>query len=92
MQRQADKNSLDDGEQHSRRDFGYSGGEIPQAMIERKSTASCRNSVSTDVSGLKLQDYLDFIKTTKEEFRKITSRRKNVLNQLVISQIIKDER
>ena len=44
--------------------------------------------------GLKLDDYLSFIKTTKEDFRKNyeEAAKKNVLNQLIISQIIKDEK
>ena len=44
--------------------------------------------------GLKLDDYLSFIKTTKEDFRKNyeESAKKNVLNQLIISQIIKNEK
>lgn len=44
--------------------------------------------------GLKLQDYLDFIKVPLAEFRKNYEEqaKKNVLNQLVISQIIKEEK
>lgn len=44
--------------------------------------------------GLKLQDYLDFIKVPLSEFRKNyeDQARKNVLNQLIISKIIKDEK
>jgi trigger factor len=43
--------------------------------------------------GLKLQDYLDFLKVTVADFRKNYEEqaKKNVLNQLVISQLIKDE-
>ena len=43
--------------------------------------------------GLKLQDYLDFLKVSKEDFRKNyeESAKKNVMHQLVISQLIKDE-
>ena len=44
--------------------------------------------------GLKLQDYLDFLKVTKEDFRKNyeESAKKNVMSQLIISQIISDEK
>ena len=44
--------------------------------------------------GLKLQDYLDFLKVTEADFRKNyeESAKKNVLNQLIISQLIKDEK
>jgi trigger factor len=43
--------------------------------------------------GLKLQDYLDFLKVTMADFRKNYEEqaKKNVLHQLIISQIIKDE-
>ena len=43
--------------------------------------------------GLKLQDYLDFLKVTLSDFRKNYEEqaKKNVLNQLVISQLIKEE-
>jgi trigger factor len=44
--------------------------------------------------GLKLNDYLDFLKIPVSEFRKNYEEqaKKNVLNQLVISQLIKDEK
>jgi trigger factor len=44
--------------------------------------------------GLKLQDYLDFLKVSVADFRKNyeAQAKKNVLNQLIISQIIKDEK
>ena len=43
---------------------------------------------------LKLQDYLDFLKVTVADFRKNYEEqaKKNVLNQLIISQLIKDEK
>jgi trigger factor len=43
--------------------------------------------------GLKLSDYLDFLKVSEADFRKNyeDQARKNVLSQLIISQIIKDE-
>ena len=44
--------------------------------------------------GLKLSDYLEFLKVSVEDFRKNyeESAKKNVLNQLIISQLIKDEK
>jgi trigger factor len=44
--------------------------------------------------GLKLQDYLDFLKVSVADFRKNYEEQanKNVLNQLIIAQIIKDEK
>ena len=43
--------------------------------------------------GLKLQDYLSFLKVTEADFRKQyeDQAKKNVMHQLIISQIIKDE-
>ena len=43
--------------------------------------------------GLKLADYLDFLKVTEADFKKQYEEqaKKNVLSQLIISQIIKDE-
>ena len=43
--------------------------------------------------GLKLQDYLEFLKVSVADFRKNYEEqaKKNVLNQLIISQIIKEE-
>ena len=43
--------------------------------------------------GLKLQEYLDFLKVTMADFRKNYEEQatKNVKNQLIISQLIKDE-
>ena len=44
--------------------------------------------------GLKLQDYLDFLKTTMADFRKNYEEAaiKNVKSQLIISQIIEEEK
>ena len=44
--------------------------------------------------GLKLQDYLEFLKVSVADFRKNYEEqaKKNVLNQLIISQLIKDEK
>ena len=69
--------------------------EIPQAMIEREIDSLVQKfEYQLMYQGLKLQDYLDFLKITAAEFRKNyeESAKKNVLNQLIISQIIKDEK
>ena len=44
--------------------------------------------------GLQLKDYLQFLKVTEEEFKKNYEEqaKKNVLSQLIISQIIKEEK
>ena len=96
LQQQADKNSLDATENSILDAISATAeAEIPQAMIEREIDGLVQKfEYQLMYQGLKLQDYLDFIKTTKEEFRKNYEEqaKKNVVNQLVISQIIKDEK
>lgn len=96
LQQQADKNSLDATENSILDAISATAeAEIPQAMVEREIDGLVQKfEYQLMYQGLKLQDYLDFIKTTKEEFRKNYEEqaKKNVLNQLVISQIIKDEK
>lgn len=96
LQQQADKNSLDATENSILDAISATAeAEIPQAMIEREIDGLVQKfEYQLMYQGLKLQDYLNFIKTTKEEFRKNYEEqaKKNVLNQLVISQIIKDEK
>ena len=68
--------------------------EIPQAMIEREIDSLVQKfEYQLMYQGLKLQDYLDFLKTTMSDFRKNYEEqaKKNVLNQLIISQLIKEE-
>ena len=69
--------------------------EIPQAMIEREIDGLVQKfEYQLMYQGLKLQDYLDFLKITNADFRKNYEEqaKKNVLNQLIISQIIKEEK
>ena len=69
--------------------------EIPQAMIEREIDSLVKKfEYQLMYQGLKLNDYLDFLKIPVSEFRKNYEEqaKKNVLNQLIISQIIKDEK
>ena len=69
--------------------------EIPQAMIEREIDSLVQKfEYQLMYQGLKLKDYLDFLKVTEADFRKNyeESAKKNVLNQLIISQLIKDEK
>ncbi len=68
--------------------------EIPQAMIERETDSLVQKfEYQLMYQGLKLDDYLSFLKVDMAEFRKNYEEqaKKNVLNQLIISQIIKDE-
>ena len=69
--------------------------EIPQAMIEREIDGLVQKfEYQLMYQGLKLQDYLDFLKISKEEFRKNYEEqaKKNVTNQLIISHIIAAEK
>ncbi len=69
--------------------------EIPQAMIDREIDSLVQKfEYQLMYQGLKLNDYLDFLKVTKEDFRKNYEEqaKKNVLHQLIISQLIKDEK
>ena len=69
--------------------------EIPQAMIEREIDSLVQKfEYQLMYQGLKLQEYLDFLKVTNADFRKNYEEqaKKHVLNQLIISQIIKDEK
>ena len=69
--------------------------EIPQAMIEREIDGLVKKfEYQLMYQGLKLQDYLSFLKVDEADFRKNYEEqaKKNVLNQLVISQLIKDEK
>lgn len=68
--------------------------EIPQAMIEKEVDGLVQKfEYQLMYQGLKLQDYLDFLKISVADFRKNYEEqaKKNVLNQLIISQIIKEE-
>ena len=69
--------------------------EIPQAMLEREIDGLVQKfEYQLMYQGLKLQDYLDFLKITKADFRKNyeDQAKKNVLNQLIISHLIAAEK
>ena len=69
--------------------------EIPQAMLEREIDGLVQKfEYQLMYQGLKLQDYLDFLKITKADFRKNYEEqaKKNVLNQLIISHLIATEK
>ncbi len=68
--------------------------EIPQAMIEKEIDSLMQKfEYQLMYQGLKLEDYLNFLKVTMADFRKNYEEqaKKNVLNQLIISHIIKEE-
>ena len=65
--------------------------EIPQAMIEKEIDSQVqRFEYQLMYQGLKLAEYLDFLKTTMADFRKNFAEQaaKNVKNQLIISHLI----
>ena len=69
--------------------------EIPQAMIEREIDGLVQKfEYQLMYQGLKLQDYLEFLKISVADFRKNYEEqaKKNVTSQLIISQIIKEEK
>ncbi len=69
--------------------------EIPQAMIEREIDGLVQKfEYQLMYQGLKLEDYLNFLKTTMADFRKNYEEqaKKNVTNQLIISKLIEEEK
>jgi trigger factor len=69
--------------------------EIPQAMIEREIDGLVQKfEYQLMYQGLKLQDYIDFLKVSMSDFRKNYEEqaKKNVINQLIISYIIEAEK
>ena len=69
--------------------------EIPQAMIEREIDGLVQKfEYQLMYQGLKLEDYLNFLKVTMSDFRKNYEEqaKKNVMNQLIISKIIEAEK
>ena len=69
--------------------------EIPQAMIEREIDGLVKRfEYQLMYQGLKLADYLSFLKVTEADFRKNyqAQAEKNVKNQLIIAHIIETEK
>ncbi|MBE5750898.1 MAG: trigger factor [Clostridiales bacterium] len=96
LQKQADKRANDATENSILETIAANAeAEIPQAMIEREIDSLVQKfEYQLMYQGLKLQDYLDFLKVSVADFRKNyeDQAKKNVLNQLVISQLIKEEK
>ena len=95
LQKNADKRAVDATENSILEAIAANAeAEIPQAMIDREIDSLIQKfEYQLMYQGLKLQDYLDFLKVTKADFRKNYEEqaKKNVMHQLIISQIIKDE-
>ncbi len=69
--------------------------EIPQAMIDREVDGLVQKfEYQLMYQGLKLDDYLNFLKVTMADFRKNYEEqaKKNVINQLIISHLIAEEK
>ena len=95
MQAQADRRATDATENSILEAIAANAeAEIPQAMIEREIDSLLQKfEYQLMYQGLKLQDYLDFLKVSVADFRKNYEEqaKKNVMHQLIISQIIKEE-
>ena len=96
LQQQADRRANDDTE-NSILDAiaANTEAEIPQAMINTEVDNLIKKfEYQLMYQGLKLQDYLDFLKVTEADFRKNYEEqaKATVLKQLIISQIIKEEK
>lgn len=96
LQKQADQRALNDTENSILEAISANAtAEIPQAMIDTETDGMVQKfEYQLMYQGLKLDDYLGFIKQTRAEFKKgyEEQAKKNVLNQLVISEIIKTEK
>ena len=96
LQAQADRRANDDTENSILNAIAENTEvDIPNAMIEKEIDGLVQKfEYQLMYQGLKLQDYLDFLKVTLADFRKNyeESATKNVKNQLIISEIIKLEK
>lgn len=96
LQKQADQRSNNDTENSILDAISANAeAEIPQAMIDREVDGMVQKfEYQLMYQGLKLQDYLDFLKISMADFRKNYEEqaKKTVLNQLIISQLIKEEK
>ena len=96
LQKQADKRATDATENSILEAIAANTEvEIPQVMIDREIDSLVQKfEYQLMYQGLKLQDYLDFLKTTMADFRKNYEEAaiKNVKSQLIISQIIEEEK
>ncbi len=95
LQQQADRRSSDATENSILEAIAANAeAEIPQVMIDKEvSSLMQKFEYQLMYQGLKLADYLDFLKVTEAEFRKNYEEqaKKNVMSQLIISEIIKAE-
>ncbi len=95
LQAQADRKSRDDTENSIIAAIcEKTTAEIPDAMVETQIDSIMQNiEYQLMYQGLNMDGYLKYLNTTKEEFRKgyYDQAKKNVLSQLVLEKIIKEE-
>lgn len=95
LQAQADKKSRDETENNIIAAIAEkTTAEIPEAMIEAQIDSIMQNvEYQLMYQGLKLDEYLQFLHTSKADFRNQyrEQAQKNVLSQLIIEKIIKSE-
>ncbi len=96
LQKQADRRATDATENSILEAIAANAeAEIPQAMIEREIDSLVQKfEYQLMYQGLKLEDYLDFLKVSLADFRKNYEEqaKKNVMSQLIIAHIIKEEK
>ena len=96
LQKQADRRANDATENSNLEAIAANAeAEIPQAMIEREIDSLVQKfEYQLMYQGLKLEDYLDFLKVSLADFRKNYEEqaKKNVMSQLIISHIVKEEK
>ena len=96
MQKQADRRANDATENSILEAIAANAeAEIPQAMIEREIDSLVQKfEYQLMYQGLKLEDYLDFLKVSLADFRKNyeVQAKKNVMSQLILSHIVKQEK
>ncbi len=96
LQKQADRKASDATENSILEAISANAeAEIPQAMIDREVDSLLQKfEYQLMYQGLKLQDYLDFLKVSLADFRKNyeDQAKKNVMSQLIISELIKLEK
>lgn len=96
LQKQADRKATDATENSILEAIAANAeAEIPQAMIEREIDSLVQKfEYQLMYQGLKLEDYLDFLKVSLADFRKNYEEqaKKNVMSQLIIAHIIKEEK
>lgn len=95
LQKQADRKGRDETENSILNAIAEKAtAEIPDAMIETQIDSIMQNvEYQLMYQGLQLKDYLEYIGTSMADFRKnyVEQAKKNVMNQLIIEKIIKEE-